>query len=84
MNNYPPGVTDNDPYFDMPNVHEDEDEGEEENPCMVLVDLGEHCGKPISRIAIEPYTPGRFKTECCEECFVSFMREGYIDGGKAA
>jgi hypothetical protein len=23
--NYPEGVTDNDPYFDLPNAHEDED-----------------------------------------------------------
>lgn len=33
MSNYPPGVTDNDPHFDMPSVHDDE--GEEENACHV-------------------------------------------------
>jgi hypothetical protein len=73
---------------DEPGYRDDKpepDEGmdEEENPCMVFVDLGIRCGKPITRIAIEPYTPGRFKTECCDDCWRSFMSEGYFDGGKA-
>lgn len=63
-------------------VDDDEEEFDEETMCGVFVDLGSRCGKPITRIAIEPFTPGRFKTECCEECFNSFMRDGYIDGGK--
>ena len=60
----------------------EEVEFDEETMCSVFVDLDIRCGKPITRIAIEPYTPGRFKTECCEDCWKSFMSGGYIDGGK--
>ncbi len=80
--NYPAGVTDADPHFDLPSVHDNEEEFDEETMCGVLVDLDSRCGKPIARIAIEPYTPGHFKTECCEDCWGSFVSGGYIDGGK--
>lgn len=78
MSNYPMGVTDNDPHFDMPSVG---DEDDEENMCGVLVDLDSHCGKPITTIVEEPWTPGRFQIECCDDCAKGFIDEGYHNRG---
>lgn len=40
MSNYPPGVTDDGPHFDLPSVHDDEEEDEPHPiPCCF-------CGKP--------------------------------------
>ena len=61
--------------------HEDEDD-EDEECCRVLVDLDQHCGKPITRVIHEPYTPAAFAIECCEECAESMISQGYIRGQK--
>lgn len=71
----PAGCSDNDPYFDMPNAHEDD--FDDENMCGVFVDLGERCGKGITSTVEEPFTPGRFQIECCSDCANDFVSNGY-------
>jgi len=74
----------NNPALDGRPQEGEEEEFDPETMCGVRVDGPEDgpCGKPKTRIAIEPFTPGRFKTECCEDCFKSFRQEGYFDGGR--
>jgi hypothetical protein len=84
MSNYPPGVTDDDPHFNLPSVHDDEEEFDDETMCGVMVDLGSRCGKPITTVVEEPWTPGRFQIRCCDDCAANFISEGYHNRGKAS
>lgn len=61
-----------------------DEEFDDETQCGVLVDLGERCGKPKTRIVEEPFTPGRFTIKCCDDCARNFLDEGYHDRGKVA
>lgn len=50
----------------------------EEDSCEVLVDLGQHCGKPITSVVEEKWTPARDRIDCCNDCAESFVRQGYV------
>lgn len=62
---------------------DDEDDFDDETMCGVLVDGPEDgpCGKPITRIVEEPWTPGRFTVRCCDDCAQGFIDDGYYDRG---
>jgi hypothetical protein len=43
MSNYPPGVTDDDPHFDLPSVGDDKDDDDPRIPIPCSM-----CGKPTN------------------------------------
>lgn len=47
------------------------------DPCEVMVDLGQRCGKPATQTVSEPYTPGAIKIPCCDDCASDFGEQGY-------
>lgn len=76
--NYPAGVGDNDPYFDMPSVGDGE-ELDDEDRCELFqgYDKGDRCPNRATQTVEEPYTPGRFTQRVCEECARGQVRSGY-------
>ena len=55
MDNYPAGVTNNDPHFDLPNAHEGEPDWDDDTCCF--------CGKKAYMNRVEG-----FQVSPCQEC----------------
>jgi hypothetical protein len=49
--------------------------------CELAPEPGAHCYRKAVRVVSEPYTPGRFKIKCCDECAQSLIDSGYHDRG---
>ena len=49
--------------------------------CQQLVDGPgcSPCGKPITHVVHERYTPAAFAIECCDDCADSLIRYGYFE-----
>lgn len=64
-------------YADCRHLLESEECEECFEPCAVFIDLGQQCGRPVSQIAVEPYTPAKFTLPCCDRCAAGFKQIGY-------
>jgi hypothetical protein len=52
-------------------------EGEDDGCQVANEGPGSKCRKPITHRVEEPWTPGRFRTDCCADCAQGFVDNGY-------
>lgn len=59
------------------------EEWDDEYHCSISPEgPGTHCYNARTRTVYEPYTPGQFALECCEEHAESLISQGYLRGRK--
>lgn len=49
--------------------------GDVENRCEIYEDA--RCERMATKTVVEPYTPGRFQIQCCDECAAGLISNGY-------
>ena len=91
---YPAGVSDNDPHFNLASANDDEPEAREldcgcvefsnggVHPCdddrCELRESEDRCPNRATQTVEEPYTPGRFRIQVCDDCAKSQIEFGYL------